>query len=819
MTKDPFAPLPPDAKGDNVVSLRKSDTDKDGRQIVPDQESLPPLIRHPKLGMPNASYAYCTAEGKTIFYVCRFDLPPRADGKKRKEILPYTFRELPGGKREWRWKWGDAPRPLYRLDALARTKEDAPLLIVEGEKKADAAAMLFPDFAVLASSGGSGSASQSDWTPCRGRTVHIWPDADEPGKKYAHAVALLASEAGAAAVRVVTPPEGVPEKWDLANALAEGETAESLRPHIEAAKSFIRETELAHGFFLEGGALWVRHINANGKEKPRRLCSALRVVAYARDEAGGNWGRLVEWEDADRRIRRRVLPMESLGVREGEELYRLLLHYGLVPYDARNAKRLIASYIAECRPYRRVVVATRTGWHGESYVFPDGPYPDNPDLLLQSTEESDGVSAVSGTLAEWRDAIGIYARGNSRVTLALCAAFAPALLALVDAENSGFHLIGKSSVGKTSGLRAAASVWGRDYIRRWRATGNGLENLAESRNDALLCLDELGQANAREAGEIAYMLGNGEGKTRMKDTGGARRRRRWRTVFLSTGEITLEQKIREGGGRYMAGMENRFVEIPADTGAHGLFENLHGFADGAALSRHIAEAAESCCGTPIRAFVAYLGRCDKPRLRENVELLRQDFAAAVLPADADAATKRVADRFGFLYAAGWIAHTADALPVDLVGIKEALAHCFRDWLKRRGTAGDAETYRAVREIVAFFKMRAHGAFAEINRNEIVVKEVQGNVKMAGYKKRYDEDGRIEYWMHGEYFRDELCQGRNPRAILAALASQGLIMRDSKGGYTRTEHLPKGCDKKQARFYVFPAAALENAETEEESEIP
>jgi type IV secretory pathway VirB4 component len=52
----------------------------------------------------------------------------------------------------------------------------------------------------------------------------------------------------------------------------------------------------------------------------------------------------------------------------------------------------------------------------------------------------------------------------------------------------------------------------------------------------------------------------------------------------------------------------RVVEVPADTGVHGLFENLHDFPDAAQLANHLAGAAKTYYGKPARAFIAAVGR-------------------------------------------------------------------------------------------------------------------------------------------------------------------------------------------------------------------
>jgi hypothetical protein len=91
------------------------------------------------------------------------------------------------------------------------------VLVVEGEKTADAAGKLFPDHVAITSPGGSKAAGTADRSPITGRQVAIWPDADEVGQNYAEDVARLARKAGAAKVVVVAVPDDFAEAWDLAD--------------------------------------------------------------------------------------------------------------------------------------------------------------------------------------------------------------------------------------------------------------------------------------------------------------------------------------------------------------------------------------------------------------------------------------------------------------------------------------------------------------------------------------------------------------------------------------------------------------------------
>lgn len=165
------------------------------------------------------------------FLVCRFP------GKK--------IRPLWWDGEAWRWKAPPAPRPVYRLDAL-RSRPDAPVLIVEGEKTADAAQRLFPSAVAITWPSGCKAIAKADWSPLAGRRCTLWPDADAVGKD---AMAKLASRllgAGVAQVRIVHPPADAPDGWDLADAeWSEAEAAAYLKanrtPPIEQAMGQVVE--------------------------------------------------------------------------------------------------------------------------------------------------------------------------------------------------------------------------------------------------------------------------------------------------------------------------------------------------------------------------------------------------------------------------------------------------------------------------------------------------------------------------------------------------------------------------------------------------
>jgi putative DNA primase/helicase len=149
------------------------------------------------------------------FLVCRFP------GKK---IRPLWW----SGSR-WEYKAPPAPRPLLNLDQLrSRT---GTVLIVEGEKAADAAARLYPRAVVTTWPSGCKAIDKADWSPLIGRRIILWPDADAVGQQAMDRLAQLLLRLPVDRVQMVTPPADAPEGWDLADATW---TADEAADYIKA---------------------------------------------------------------------------------------------------------------------------------------------------------------------------------------------------------------------------------------------------------------------------------------------------------------------------------------------------------------------------------------------------------------------------------------------------------------------------------------------------------------------------------------------------------------------------------------------------------
>ena len=133
--------------------------------------------------------------------------------------------------------------PFYQLRGLDSVPSDAAILIVEGERTAEAAQKLFKRYAVTTTLGGSSaSVSSLDLSPTKDQDVIIWPDNDDAGRKHAQKLAK-AIHPIAKSVRVVVVPAELPEKWDLADRLPQGSKLD-LRTVLDDAPAWEEDSKV-----------------------------------------------------------------------------------------------------------------------------------------------------------------------------------------------------------------------------------------------------------------------------------------------------------------------------------------------------------------------------------------------------------------------------------------------------------------------------------------------------------------------------------------------------------------------------------------------
>ena len=170
-----------------------------------------PVPDHWVHGKADIVYKYADAAGRPVGVIMRWDLP---DGSKTISQCSW-MRHKTTERCTWRWQAFNAPRPLYRGELLNK-KPSADVVIVEGEKAAEALASKLPDHVVLSWAGGSKAINQSDWAVLEGRNVSIWADNDKPGREAAKQLQEVTGG------KIIETPQDKPEGWDAADAVEDG---------------------------------------------------------------------------------------------------------------------------------------------------------------------------------------------------------------------------------------------------------------------------------------------------------------------------------------------------------------------------------------------------------------------------------------------------------------------------------------------------------------------------------------------------------------------------------------------------------------------
>ncbi len=556
-------------------------------------------------------------------------------------------------------------------------------------------------------------------------------------------------------------------------------------------------------FRVDGRGVWYEGYDRDGNDLPPQwICDPLEVAAETRNEANTEWGVLLQFEDRDGNPKRWAMPRRMLAG-DGAEYRAILLDMGLNIDPSSSAKQRLTSYIQTARSDQRARCTSRIGWHGNAFVLPDRTIGAGDDLTIFQTDGSiESHFKQSGTLDDWRRELAALCVGNSRLMFCVSSAFAGTLLRFSGQASGGFHLMGNSTVGKTTALRAAASVFGgRDYLRSWRATSNAMESTAAQHSDGLLILDEIGQVEPKEVGDIVYMIGNEAGKGRATRNATAKPVLSWRLLFLSSGEKTLASIMGEASKTANAGQDVRLATLPADAGrGYGIFEELHGFATPKDLADHVARASGQYYGVAAMEFIRHAAE-NADRMRQTVSGMIAALVADWVPHGSDGQVSRVAQRFALVGVAGEIASEAGCTGWSEGHAIQAAHACFKAWVRERGGVGNAEATAMLRQVRGFLEAHGDARFTWVQRidddhagktmHRVGFKRLVSDGRAVNTNREYMEEygeriapadaerSEIEYLMLPEAFRSEVCRGFDHRAVARVLSELGVLTLEGK----------------------------------------
>ncbi len=569
--------------------------------------------------------------------------------------------------------------------------------------------------------------------------------------------------------------------------LSQKESTEQAKP----VENFSSDPEVPNGFVLSDEGLFC----LDKKQSPLKISNYIKVIAFTKNN--DEVSRLVEFKDYKNNLQR-ILIKPKMFTKDGDQIRVQLISKGFVYAGTSLSKRKLFEYISSSVPNRELVLASRTGFLNDVYIRPDQVVGESEDEIILDTAVNDESYGTSGTLEQWNELVARWCVGNSRLIFAICTAFASVLLRICNVQNFGFHIVGNSSSGKTTCLKVAASVFGNSkFVVSWKATDNAMENIAFRRNDSLLILDEISEISPSKAGDVAYMLANGQGKKRLDKNCNARETYSWTLIFLSSGEVDLSSHMAEDSKTSKAGQKVRLLNIPAKASKDscGIFENLMGFQDGAEFSDYLRENTSKYYGIASVEFIKHVLN-HQADIKDDYKEEFQKLKSKYLPAKAEGQDMRAFERFMLVGFAGELAIKYGVVCWRPETSYSAAIACFNSWLEDKDGVGDDENRQIIDQVKSFFELHGHSRFFDLDGYSD-----QKIVNMAGYKRVYKDE--VTFFVSPSVFQKEICKNFNRKTVISLLIDQGFLLKDHNGDYRQQKWTPDGNKK----VYVISGSVL------------
>ncbi len=500
-----------------------------------------------------------------------------------------------------------------------------------------------------------------------------------------------------------------------------------------------------------------------------RISDYIEVIALSRTIDSKEWKKNIHFIDMDGEIRECNISQKTL-LKKQETLEMLGDHgFCLSCYSDR-----LMMYLRYAKPSRRITEVKRIGWiNAKAFICPSfiiNKDKDKSFSLEDNCKKATGFEEQN-TLDEWKGGVCTLCEGNAIPTLSLCAGLSGIVLKQLNLNPIMINLIGRSSIGKTTALYVAASLWGnpKEFIQQWRTTSNALEVIAESYNDCVLILDELGQVSSKDVGNIIYMLGNSKGKSRLNKDSELKENKKWSIAVLSSGEVSISDKITEGGSSVKAGQLVRCIDIDAlRSDQFGVFDTMHDdIEDSAQFSNLLKDETMKYYGVAAKAFIQALidASIDLQSLYEE----HKRIIMARLGRGIDGQVIRVAETFALLAMVGDLACTFNVFTHRGNELVDLIHGLFEEWLKNRGTTQSIEEKTVLDCLINSLE-------ANKNRFDLADGTFKTNSPVWWGIRKIFNDSECYYIASG-IFQSEIFKGFNMKVVRKILVDKKMLILD------------------------------------------
>ncbi|ACA41633.1 DUF927 domain-containing protein [Lysinibacillus sphaericus] len=276
------------------------------------------------------------------------------------------------------------------------------------------------------------------------------------------------------------------------------------------------------------------------------------------------------WSDKGRGYKE-VIPAGDLAIKK--EL--LKLSYKSLAVTDNNAKHLITYFdrLNMVNHLDHEHLVERLGHIKNTFVHPLKA--DNVTILPPDIGEKQLLEAFqsSGTSNEWIENVFKPIKKHPKALLMVLASFTSILLQDLKMKPFIIDLSGVTSQGKTTVLRACASVWGTEHlVSEWSLTKVAAERKASFLNSFPIILDDTRKADEKQLQGFIYAFSGGRSKGR-GSISGSQREFTWGNLLLSTGEDSLNDYAERAGG--VAARILPITGLPFEGENYQFFSNLY----------------------------------------------------------------------------------------------------------------------------------------------------------------------------------------------------------------------------------------------------
>lgn len=248
----------------------------------------------------------------------------------------------------------------------------------------------------------------------------------------------------------------------------------------------------------------------------------------------------------DSKVVSEVVPASTISIRK--ELLELS-ERGL-SVNENNVKNLInfMDYYLLDNQIEKHYAVERLGKIKDSFIHPLITEGVEVIALDQGEKQLQEGFEVNGTTETWKQEVFERIKHSPKAVFFVLSSFASVLIKDLRITPFIVDLSGTTSQGKTTTLKAAVSVWGNENLmNEWNATKVSIERKASYLNSFPLMLDDTRKADERTLKDIVYQFSGGRSKGRATIKG-SQREPVWNNILLSTGEVSLNDYVKQQGG-------------------------------------------------------------------------------------------------------------------------------------------------------------------------------------------------------------------------------------------------------------------------------